>query len=223
MKRILCYGDSNTWGHNPEPDGKNFRYEDDVRWTGVLQKCLEGRAKIIEEGLCGRSIMFDDPISPDKNGRMFLDCSLQSHQPLDLVVLMLGTNDVRHIFNSSVKEIAAGMVNLVKMARNPDTYWVGERPEVLVIVPAPVRDEIAESDFYEIYDEESVRKSKALYAAYEAALKEMEGVWLLDAGRFAEVSAKDGIHLSREGHKNLGEAVAECIEKRMSCKHDVKL
>ena len=165
MKRILCYGDSNTWGHNPEPDGENFRYGDDVRWTGILQKCLEGRAKIIEEGLCGRSVMFDDPTSPDRNGRKFLGCSLQSHQPLDLVVFMLGTNDIRHIFTPSVKEIAAGMVNLVKMARNPDTYWVGERPEVLVIVPAPVRDEIASSDFYGKYDEDSVSKSKALYAA----------------------------------------------------------
>lgn len=213
MKRILCYGDSNTWGHNPEPDGEDFRYGDDVRWTGILQKCLEGRAKIIEEGLCGRSVMFDDPISPDRNGRKFLGCSLQSHQPLDLVVFMLGTNDIRHIFTPSVKEIAAGMVNLVKMARNPDTYWVGKRPEVLVIVPAPVRDEIASSDFYGMYDEESVSKSKALYAAYEAALKGMEGVRLLDAGKIAEVSVKDCIHLSREGHRNLGRAAAECIEE----------
>ncbi len=206
MKRILCYGDSNTWGHNPEPDGEDFRYGDDVRWTGILQKCLEGRAKIIEEGLCGRSIMFDDPTSPDRNGRKFLGCSLQSHQPLDLVVFMLGTNDIRHIFTPSVKEIAAGMVNLFKMARNPDTYWVGERPEVLVIVPAPVRNEIASSDFYGMYDEESVSKSKALYAAYEAALKGMEGVWLLDAGKVAEISVKDCIHLSREGHRNLGKS-----------------
>lgn len=105
------------------------------------------------------------------------------------------------------------MVNLVKMARNPDTYWVGERPEVLVIVPAPVRDEIASSDFYGMYDEESVSKSKALYAAYEAALKGMEGVWLLDAGKVAEVSVKDCIHLSREGHRNLGRAAVECIEE----------
>lgn len=213
MKRILCYGDSNTWGHDPEPEEENFRYGDDVRWTGVLQKCLLGRAKIIEEGLCGRTIMFDDPTSPDRNGRKFLGCSLQSHQPLDLVVLMLGTNDVRHIFTPSVKEIAAGMANLVRMVRNPDTYWVGKRPEVLVIVPAPVRDEIAESDFYGMYDEESVRKSKALYAAYEAALKGMDGVRLLDAGKTAEVSVKDCIHLTGEGHRNLGTAAAKCIEE----------
>lgn len=213
MKRILCYGDSNTWGHNPEPDGENFRYEDDVRWTGVLQKCLEGKAKIIEEGLCGRSVMFDDPTSPDRNGRKFLNCSLQSHQPLDLVVLMLGTNDVRHIFTPSVKEIAAGMVNLVRMARNREVYWVGKTPQVLVIAPPPVRDEIAGSDFYGMYDEESVRKSKALYGAYETALKDIEGVYLMDAGSAAEVSVKDCIHLSSKGHSNLGKAAAEYIKK----------
>lgn len=76
-----------------------------------------------------------------------------------------------------------------------------------------MRDEIAESDFYGMYDEESVRKSKALYAAYKAALKDMDGVHLLDAGKTAEVSVKDCIHLTREGHRDLGTAAAKCIEE----------
>ena len=109
MRRILCYGDSNTWGHHPMPDGTVTRYEDDVRWTGVLQECLKGEFRVIEEGLCGRTVMFDDPVAPDRNGRTFLNCCLQSHQPLDLVVLMLGTNDIRHIFTPSVMEIGLGM------------------------------------------------------------------------------------------------------------------
>ncbi len=213
MKRILCYGDSNTWGHNPEPRADYFRYGDDERWTGVLQKILEGKAKVIEEGLCGRTIMYDDPVTADRNGSRFLNCCLQSQQPLDLVIFMLGTNDVRHIFTPSVKEIAMGMENLVKMVKNPQNYGVGDVPQVLVIVPAPVRDEIAGSDFYGMYDEESVKKSKALKEEYRKIFATMPGVTLLDAGEVAEVSIKDCIHLTKEGHRRLGEAVAECINK----------
>ena len=213
MKRILCYGDSNTWGHNPEPCGNNFRYGDNERWTGVLQRMLDGQAKIIEEGLCGRTIMYDDPVAADRNGSRFLNCCIQSHQPLDLVIFMLGTNDIRHIFTPSVKEIAMGMDNLVKMVRNPQAYWVGKVPEGLAIVPAPVRDEIAGSEFYGMYDEESVRKSKALGKEYEKIFADVSGVTLLDAGTVAEVSVKDCIHLTGEGHRALGEAAAERVKK----------
>ena len=213
MKRILCYGDSNTWGHNPEPCGNNFRYGDNERWTGVLQRILDGQAKIIEEGLCGRTIMYDDPVAADRNGSRFLNCCIQSHQPLDLVIFMLGTNDIRHIFTPSVKEIAMGMDNLVRMVRNPQAYWVGKVPEVLVIVPAPVRDEIAGSEFYGMYDEESVRKSKALGKEYEKIFADVSGVTLLDAGTVAEVSVKDCIQLTGEGHRALGEAAAERVKK----------
>lgn len=213
MKRILCYGDSNTWGHNPEPEGNHFRYGDGERWTGVLQEILGNDAKIIEEGLCGRTIMYDDPVTPDRNGRTFLNCCLQSQQPLDLVIFMLGTNDIRHIFTPSVKEIAMGMQNLVKMVRNPETWWVGKVPHVLVIVPAPVRDEISQSEFYEMYDEESVKKSRQLADAYRKVFEGMEGVSLLDAGEIAEISVKDCIHLSKQGHRDLGEAVAEKVRK----------
>ena len=157
--------------------------------------------------------MYDDPVAADRNGSRFLNCCIQSHQPLDLVIFMLGTNDIRHIFTPSVKEIAMGMDNLVKMVRNPQAYWVGKVPEVLVIVPAPVRDEIAGSDFYGMYDEESVRKSKALGKEYEKIFADIPGVTLLDAGAVAEVSVKDCIHLTGEGHRALGEAAAERVKK----------
>lgn len=213
MKRILCYGDSNTWGHNPEPEGNQFRYGDDERWTGLLQKNLEGKAKIIEEGLCGRTIMYDDPISPDRNGSKFLNCCLQSQQPLDLIIFMLGSNDTRHIFSPSVKEIAMGMKNLVIAAQNPDTYWVGGVPQILVIAPAPVRAEISTSDFYGMYDEVSVEKSRQLFAAYQKILTGMQGVHLMDAGSIAEVSHGDCLHLSKKGHQALAEAVSGKVKE----------
>ena len=215
MKRILCYGDSNTWGHNPEPVGNDFRYVDNERWTGILQERLKDRVKIIEEGLCGRTIMFDDPLSPDRNGSRFLNCILQSQQPLDMIVFMLGTNDVRHIFTPSVREIAMGMQNMVKMAQNPSLYWVGNVPEILVVAPAPVREEIAQSEFYGQYDEESVRKSRLLAEAYTKIFAGMPGIQVLDAGEIAEVSEKDCIHLSKKGHESLAGAVEDIINKTL--------
>lgn len=213
MRRILCYGDSNTWGHYPMPDGKICRYGDDVRWTGVLQECLKGEYRIIEEGLSGRTVMFDDPVTPDRNGRTFLNCCLQSHQPLDMVILMLGTNDTRHIFTPSVMEIGMGMQTLVKMAQNPEIFGAEHVPKVLVITPAPVRDEIHTSYFYGMYDEESVAKSKLLDHEYHRMLEGMQNVYFLNAGAIAEVSEGDCIHLTEAGHMELGRAVADKVRE----------
>lgn len=213
MKRILCYGDSNTWGHNPEPCGEQFRYRDHERWTGILQELVGTKAKILEEGLCGRTIMFDDPVAPDRNGRQFLNCCIQSQQPLDLVIIMLGTNDIRHIFTPSIKEIGMGMQNLVRMVKDQEAYWVGKVPEVLVLAPPPIRDEIKDSEFYGIYDEESVRKSKMLGQTYRDIFAGISGVTVIDAGEVAEVSTADCIHLSLKGHRELAEAVYEQVKK----------
>lgn len=214
MKRILCYGDSNTWGHNPNAamDG-NFRYPDAVRWTGILQAELGTDVRIIEEGLCGRTIMYDDPVSPYRNGSSFLGCCLQSHAPLDMVIFMLGTNDVRHIFTPSVKEIAMGMDNLVRQVKIESLAFPVGEPEILVIAPAPVREEIAQSDFYGMYDEESVQKSRLLAQEYQKIFSGRKGITLLDAGKIAEVSIKDCIHLTQDGHRRLGLAAAELVRK----------
>lgn len=192
------------------PDGSVTRYADEKRWTGILQQQLMGKVRVIEEGLCGRTVMFDDPVAPDRNGRAFLNCCLQSHQPLDLVILMLGTNDIRHIFTPSVKEIAMGMQTLVQMCQNPFLFGK-DIPKVLVIAPPPVRDEIATSDFYGMYDEVSVEKSKKLSEEYCRLLSNQKDVYLMDAGKIAEVSLRDCIHLTTEGHHALGLAVAEQV------------
>lgn len=209
MKYILCYGDSNTWGHNPE----GGRYNEEERWTALLQKQLSGKAVVYEEGLCGRTIMYDDPTAPDRNGLRFLNCAVQSHQPLDLIILMLGTNDVRHIFSPCVKEIAMGMENMVKLLLNPSEYWVGNIPQILVVAPAAIRDEIKESNFYGIYDEESVKKSRQLYEAYSTILKGKAGVHLINANDIAEVSVLDCIHFTRKGHYDFACALEITVKK----------
>ena len=126
---------------------------------------------------------------------------------------MLGTYDIRHIFTPSVMEIGLGMQTLVKMARNPEIFGENYVPKDKVITPAPVRKEIHTSDFYGMYDEESVRKSELLDQEYHRALKDMKEVYFLNAGEIAEVSKRDCIHFTEEGHAALGKAVAEKVRE----------
>ena len=91
MRTILCFGDSNTWG---DPPGGNGRFAWHERWTGILQSSLGDGFRVIEEGLCGRTTCFDDPFSPNRNGLAYLTVALETHCPLDLLIIMLGTNDL---------------------------------------------------------------------------------------------------------------------------------
>lgn len=92
MRHILCYGDSNTWGYTP---GTGERHAPDVRWTGVLRRLLGEGWEVLEEGMNGRTTVFDNPMSQGRNGSAYLLTCLETHKPLDLVILMLGTNDLR--------------------------------------------------------------------------------------------------------------------------------
>ena len=98
MKTILCYGDSNTYGYDPS---NGFRYPKNVRWTGVLADLLGPEFTVIEEGCNGRTTVFDDPLEGWKNGLDYLKPCLNSHKPIDLVILMLGSNDLKDIFHAS--------------------------------------------------------------------------------------------------------------------------
>ena len=106
MKRILAYGDSNTWGF----DSENIaQYSEDVRWTGLLQKALNNKALIIEEGLCGRTTVYDDEMIPGANGLTALPAILEANRPLDIAIIMLGTNDCKSVFHASADDITAGL------------------------------------------------------------------------------------------------------------------
>ncbi|MGA2640810.1 MAG: GDSL-type esterase/lipase family protein, partial [Spirochaetia bacterium] len=106
MREILCFGDSNTWGYDPVTQG---RFPGDVRWTGVLQAALGPGFRVIEEGLNGRTTVWEDPVEGDKMGKRHLPPCLESQAPLDLVVLMLGTNDTKERYSAPPADIAAGV------------------------------------------------------------------------------------------------------------------
>lgn len=213
MKTVLCYGDSNTWGAATvaRPDG---RYGPDERWPGVLSSQLGSGWLVIEEGLPGRTTVSDDPVEGlDRNGRTYLTPCLLSHRPLDLVVVMLGTNDLKIRFNKPASEIAAGvgaLVDDIRMAGIGPGEGVGRDagvPVILVIAPPPTRKNLKEwSDMFHGAPE----KSRRLGQAYRR-MAEDRNVHFLDAGGVVESSEMDGFHLDPEAHAALGRAVAEKI------------
>jgi len=207
-RTVLCYGDSNTWGAATvaRPDD---RYGPEERWPGVLRATLGPDWLVIEEGLNGRTTVSDDPIEgAERNGKTYLYPCLLTHRPLDVVVIMLGTNDLKARFNKSPWEIAAGMGVLVDMVMTSAVGRNGGMPRILVVSPPPTRDKIPLHAEMFIGAQE---KSKHL-AGFYRAMAEERGVDFLDAGKVIESSLHDGFHLDPECHAALGKAVAATID-----------
>jgi lysophospholipase L1-like esterase len=208
MKRILCYGDSNTWGADPSSPN---RFDENTRWTGVLQNTLGSEYKIIEEGCNGRTTVWDDPIEQDKNGYTYLKPCLESQRPLDLIIIMLGTNDLKPRFSVSACDIAASAGQLVRTAKS---YFYGKElniPEILLISPILVSDNIEQTPFSEMFGGLSaVTRSKSLSKAYNE-IAETLGCHFMDASQYAEPSPIDAIHMEASEHEKLGHALTQKV------------
>ena len=208
MKTILCYGDSNTWGYNPR---LKSRYSKDERWTGALRKQLGEGYFVIEEGLNGRTTVWDDPIEGEhKNGKTYLFPCLESHAPLDLVVVMLGTNDLKNRFGLSAYDIAKGAETLVQIIQKSGFGQDGQSPKVLLIAP-PSLAQLAGTDFAEMFAG-GEEKSRQLADAYRRVAAEI-GCEFLDAGSVIASSPVDAIHIDPEEHQTLAVAVAAKIQR----------
>lgn len=136
-KHIVCYGDSNTWGYCAATGG---RYEDDVRWTRLLQEQLGEGYLVAEEGVCGRTTVFEDPLGEGLCGFSHLAPALNAHSPLDLLVVMLGTNDCKEHFSASAQNIANGLARLVTRAKQLPV-WAGE-PNILIVAPIVIDERV---------------------------------------------------------------------------------
>ena len=205
MKTILCYGDSNTWGADP---AGGPRFGPEVRWTGVLQQALGQGYRVIEEGLNGRTTVHDDPIEPDRNGRTYLAPCLESHQPLDLVTIMLGTNDLKRRFGLSASDIAQGAASLAAQTLRTARDASGQPPVVLLVAPPPVT---LLTD-YDLMFEGAAEKSAA-FARYYRVFAERQGAAFFDAGSVIRCSDLDGIHFEPDEHRKLGEAIATEVRR----------
>ncbi len=209
MKTILCFGDSNTWGCRPLTSLENIpRYGPDVRWGSVLRTTLGEGYWVVEEGLNGRTTVWADPVEGEyKSGKSYLTACLESHAPLDLVAIMLGTNDLKHRFGLSAWDIAASAAVLVQMVQSSPFGPNGSAPRVLLICPPPV----AKLTLFAGMFEGAPEKSLQLASCYEAIAAEHRCDFL-DAGQYIVSSDVDGIHFEADQQQKLGRVVAEKVK-----------
>jgi len=210
MKTILCYGDSNTWGWSP---ATLDRYAPNVRWPGVLWGELGSEFHIVEEGLPGRTTVWDDPIEHGCNGKSYLGPCLATHSPVDIVIIMLGTNDLKMRFSVPALDIAAGLGVIIDIVKLSQSGPGGDTPKILLVSPpyiSPHRDR-GEWDVYE----GGIEKSKKLSDALNLVADEKK-VNFFDAAKIIQPSEIDGIHLNPEAHKILGEHLAPNCKRILS-------
>lgn len=212
----MCFGDSLTWGWNPTLAGVPVeRYSKDKRWTGVLATELGDQYEVIEEGLSGRTTNLDDPLDPRLNGGAYLPSALASHLPLDLVVLMLGTNDTKVYFNRTPFEIAAGMSTLIGQI----AYSMGgvgtiyPAPKVLLVAPPPLAKVMPSPWLAELF-EGGYEKTVALAHQYRKLATFLQ-IPFFNAGDVITTEGLDGIHFSEQNNYILGMELASFISDKV--------
>lgn len=202
MKRILCYGDSITWGYNPE---NGTRYDYEKTWPGVMEDTIGADYKVITEAISGRTTCWDVPYIPYRNGKEHLPMIMESHSPIDLVIVMLGVNDLMKMVGKTAEESAWGMLAIIREIMSP--LFGGTLPRILIIAP-PVIGKM--SAFNEMGFGAAAEESKKLAGCLRILAKETRSEFL-DSNEFMKASDLDGLHPMPEEHKKLGEAVAKKV------------
>ena len=205
MKQILCFGDSNTFGYIP---GNGQRYPWGVRWTSILNEKLGlENYRVIEEGLCGRTTIFEDPLRGGRRGVDILPTVLETHAPLDLVVLMLGTNDCKSVYGATAEIIGKGISNLIAQIR---AY--AKTSKILLISPIHLGEQVWKKEYDPEFSPASIEVSKGLAGVYQRIARK-EQADFLDASVYAGPSSIDQEHLTEEGHRLLAGAILQKIRE----------
>lgn len=202
--RVLCYGDSNTWGYNAST---KLRFPPEIRWTGLLAEKLGDRYVIIEEGQNGRTTVWDDPVEGEKNGLRYLEPCLESQKQLDFVALMLGSNDLKAKFSVTAWDIALSVERLIKTIQNSESGSSSGKPGILVICP-PIKD--PQNELKEMFT--GGREKSFHLPTHYLTIAERNGCLFLNSNEHVELDMADGVHLSVAGHRGLADAVAEKIQ-----------
>ena len=215
MKTIVCYGDSNTWGFIPNVDAPQDwsvnRFAPDVRWTGVLQRELGGEYRVEEEGLNGRTTYVDDPQDSCRNGLKYIDVCMQTKSPVDMVVLMLGTNDTKDFLGLPPLMIARGVESIVRRIKEGGYGYRGSAPKILIVAPARLHPELARAWPGEEFGANAIRKDQALAEQYRK-IADAHGAYFLYAGSEITADEADCVHMNEEGHAKLGKMVAKIVK-----------
>ena len=211
QKRILCFGDSNTYGYIPT----GGRYDEHTRWPMRMGEILGEGYAVIEEGFNGRTCVFEDPVEGGyKSGVQYLPPCLMSHNPLDAVIIMLGNNDTKARFGMTPMTIGQSMMQLVRTAKQYAVNSAGEASHIIIVAPPRILDNLMETRHAECFGEQAIAVSAGLSSELRRISKLMRCDFF-DAVPYAEVSPLDAVHMTGQGHLRLAEAMAEKIRKEI--------
>ena len=210
MKTVLCYGDSLTWGYDAETLSRHPVAD---RWPSVLQAALGNGVNVIAEGLNGRTTAFDDYLADaDRNGARLLPTLLATHTPLDLVIIMLGANDMKPFISGYAYGSKQGMERLVEIVRRHAYAFSATTPQVLVVAPPPL-SATADPDFAAMFDG-GITESRKLAALYRE-VADACGCGFFDAGTVAVTTPLDGVHLDAVNTRAIGTALAPAVRQML--------
>ena len=207
-KTIVCFGDSNTHGYNSSNMG---RFTEAERWPCILADLLGSGYLVREEGLSGRTTSFEDPLFEGLNGFSAIHSCMMTHEPLDLLIIMLGTNDVKQRFAATPANIAKGMERLVTKALHTTEAW-REKANILVIAPPPIEEGYNGTEIQGEMGIDCVEKSRAIVPLFRSVAQRL-GCHFLDAASIPGMGMYpyDYMHLSLESHRLLAEKWAALI------------
>ena len=210
MKTILAYGDSLTYGANPRPDGLRHAYEN--RWPSVLEQGLGDNVRVIAEGLGGRTTAFDDgSASSDRNGARILPVLLDSHKPLDLVIIMLGSNDLKPAIHGRAITASYGIRKLIQTVRGHFVNPGEAQPEILIVSPPHlVPTKHAEMGIH-FGGEAAIAESKLMAGYYRTRASEY-GAHFFDAADVAHADPLDGVHLDPANTRAIGTGLIPVVK-----------
>lgn len=208
-KRIVCFGDSNTWGYDADTGG---RFGEEVRWTSRLQKLLGEEWEVISEGLSGRTAVCEDPLFEGLNGMMYIHPCLMSHSPVELCIIMLGTNDTKERLSLTAMNIAQGITRLAVKARSVRAGIDGSGVNVVVVCPPSIGEKYLDSEIAQSMGKGCDKKSRELSKHLEALLG-TEGIPVFDSGKSIVMNNSDCMHLDRKGHHDMALAIERMVKR----------
>lgn len=200
MKKIVCYGDSNTFGYNPID---NSRYDENIRWTSLLKKKLGDDYEVINEGMCNRTGFIKNPDGFLFSGVEHFPRFLEESENIDILILWIGTNDLQFQYDISFEKIETGLENLIKMAQL-------KAKRIVVIPPVILDEKILKWHFSSLFDKTSISKSKKVGKIYEKLAK-IYHLELFDVNKFVKPTEPDGLHYSENSHKIIADKLTEFL------------
>lgn len=207
MKSILCYGDSNTYGHDPR---NSLRYKKELRWTTILQNLLGEDYEVINEGLNGRTTAYNREDGAYMNGYTHLLACFATHKPVDYLIIMLGTNDCNKELHLTSNDIANGLEKLINLIENEGTLLQDIKPKIVIVTPACISEDYKTSPYFDQLDEESVKKSHEIEPLYKELARKHNCLYL-DCSDL-EVSSLDSEHLTIDAHNELAHRLANLLK-----------